>query len=145
MKIVDDTAFDPSADPDRGIMLYGNRDTNAAWEPLLDVSPIQVGRDGVTLGERKLSGDLAVAFVRPRPGSDTANVATIAGTAGEGERSTATMPLFFSGVGWPDWMVIEPDSLKKGDEGIVALGFFDNSFALDPTQSAWREQNTPNQ
>jgi hypothetical protein len=139
VEIVDDVDFDPSTEPDRGLMLYGNRDTNAAWNAMLGNSPVQVDRDKVVIGDRTLRGDLVVAFARPRPDSDIASVATLAGTSGAGERSTATMPLFFSGVGWPDWFVVEPSSLSIGDEGIVGLGFFDNDFTLDPSQSAWRD------
>ncbi|HJN79997.1 MAG TPA: hypothetical protein QF455_03920, partial [Phycisphaerales bacterium] len=113
-----------------------------AWNMLLTDSPIQVERNSVVIGERTIDGDVAVAFVRPRPGSDVASVATIAGTAGAGERSTATMPLFFPGVGWPDWMVVEPASLTIGDDGIVGLGFFGNDWKIDPAQSAWREPAT---
>lgn len=143
VEIVDDVDFDPSAEPDRGLMLYGNRDTNADWPALLGSSPVQVDRNTVTIGQRTMHGDFAVALVRPRPGSGVASVATMAGTAGAGERSTATMPLFFSGVGWPDWMVIEPSSLSEGDQGIVGLGFFDNSFGLDSSQTAWRDDVAP--
>ncbi|MDP6158403.1 MAG: prolyl oligopeptidase family serine peptidase [Phycisphaerales bacterium] len=142
VEIVDDVDFNAATEPNRGIMLYGNRDTNSAWNMLLTDSPIQVERNSVVIGERTIDGDVAVAFVRPRPGSDVASVATIAGTAGAGERSTATMPLFFPGVGWPDWMVVEPASLTIGDDGIVGLGFFGNDWKIDPAQSAWREPAT---
>lgn len=136
--ILDDVDFNPAADPDRGLMLYGNRDTNAAWDAMLADSPIQVTRDRVSIGERQLDGPLAAAFVRPRPGSDVASVGVVTGTTGIGERLSATMPLFYSGVGWPDWMVIEPASLEHGEDGIIELGFFGSDFSLDSSQSASR-------
>ena len=137
--IVNDVDFDPEADPDRGLMLYGNQETNTAWEAMLGDSPIQVTRDSVLIGDRQLDGPLAAAFVRPRPGSDVASVGVVTGTSGEGERFAATMPLFFPGVGWPDWMIVEPGSLESGEDGIIELGFFDRQFTLDPSQSAARE------
>jgi len=134
--IVDDTDFESAAAPDRGLMLYGNRDTNGVWDAMLGDSPIQVDRETVVVGSRTLIGPLAAAFVRPRPGSDIASVGVVTGTSGEGERLAATLPFFFSGVGWPDWIVLEPSTLKTGEEGIVALGFFGSDWSLDPSQSA---------
>lgn len=139
VEIVDDTDFDPLADPDRGIMLYGHAESNTAWEPLLGDSPVQVQRDHVRVGDRTLQGDLAVAFVRPRPGSDLASVAAVTGTQGAGERSAATLPFFFSGVGWPDWIVLEADSLRTAEDGIVGLGFFGADWSLGGGSSAWRD------
>jgi len=138
-EIIDDTNFDAHANPDRGVMLYGHADSNAVWDELLGDSPVQVWRDRARVGDRVIKGDLAVAFVRPRPGSDVASVATVTGTQGAGERSAATLPFFFSGVGWPDWIVIEPASLRTGVEGIVGLGFFDNDWTIKSKDSVWAE------
>ena len=46
------TEFKLAKNGDRGIVMYGNADTNRAWKPLPDQSPIQVTRDAVTMGER---------------------------------------------------------------------------------------------
>jgi hypothetical protein len=119
--------------------LYGNADSNGAWMSLLGKSPIQVTRDSVRVGDRVLPGPLAVTIVRPRPGSDNASVAAVVGTSGEGQRLAATLPLFFSGVGWPDWMVMEPSVLSKAEDGIVGLGFFDHDWEIQSDQSAWRD------
>jgi len=32
IEVLPDMAFDPAADEDRSVILYGNADTNAAWE-----------------------------------------------------------------------------------------------------------------
>ncbi|MDP7030435.1 MAG: prolyl oligopeptidase family serine peptidase [Phycisphaerales bacterium] len=135
--IVDDQHFDPSVDVDRGVMLYGNADSNGAWTALLGTSPVQVDRGGVTVGDQTHTGSLAAVLVRPRPGSDTASVGTVTGTDAAGNRLAATLPLFLSGVGWPDWMVLEPSTLTNGEDGVVALGFFNHAWKLDPSQSAW--------
>jgi hypothetical protein len=46
--IVADRDFRPEDHPDRGIVLYGNADTNRAWAGLLGDCPVQVrrGRSG---------------------------------------------------------------------------------------------------
>jgi hypothetical protein len=139
VNIIDDTNFSSMENPDRGIMLYGNADSNGAWKTLLGKSPVQVTRDSVRVGDRVLPGPLAVTIVRPRPGSDIASVAAVIGTSGEGQRLAATLPLFFSGVGWPDWMVMEPSVLSKGEDGIVGLGFFGHDWEIQSDQSAWRD------
>ncbi len=145
VEIVDDIDFDAQSEPDRGVMLYGRADSNAAWNILFGDSPIQVWQDRVRVGEKTIEGDLAVAFVRPRPGSNVASVATVTGTLGPGERSAATLPFFFSGVGWPDWIVIESASLRSGKEGVVGLGFFGSDWALKRGDSAWRRASTASQ
>ena len=54
--ILPDTGFDPKADPDRSVILYGNKETNLAWRELLGSSPVQVDRRGVTIGDRDILG-----------------------------------------------------------------------------------------
>src|SRR4029078_1465686 len=51
-------------DKDRNVILYGNADTNAAWNDLLSNSPIQVRRGRVNYAVHNDSGDdLAAMFV----------------------------------------------------------------------------------
>ena len=45
--VVADTEFEPEAEPDRNVILYGNADTNAAWAALLGASPVQVRRGSI--------------------------------------------------------------------------------------------------
>ncbi len=138
VEIIDDVDFDPSLEPDRGLMLYGNADTNAAWETLLSGSPIQVHRDHVQVGHRRIVGPVTVAFVQPRVGSDIACVGVVGGTQGQGDRLAATLGLIYPGVGWPDWIVLRPESLNTAEDGIIGCGFLDNQWKLDPDQSAWK-------
>jgi len=139
VEIVADDDFDPAAEPDRGVIVYGNRDVNGAWATLLADAPIQVNRIAVLAGDRTLRGDdLAALIVRPRPGSDIASVAAIAGTGPAGRKLTATFPLFLAGVGWPDWLIARSEVLRSGEDGIEGAGFFGNDWSLDPEQSRWR-------
>src|SRR5207244_1569058 len=73
--LLPDTTFNPAAERDRNVILYGNADTNAAWKPLLADSPVQVRRGRIRIGVREAPGDdLACLFLRPRPGSRQASV-----------------------------------------------------------------------
>ena len=140
--VLADRDFDPSAEPDRNVILYGDAETNAAWKALLADCPIQVTRGRVQVGDRVLEGDdLAVLALYPRPaaaGSGRALVGVVAGTGPAGLRLTERLPYFVSGVAYPDWIVIGPEMLQSGSAGVRAAGFFNNDWQLDPGQSAWR-------
>jgi hypothetical protein len=119
-------------------MLYGNRDTNAAWPGLLAGSPVDVARGRVLVGERELRGeDLACLFIRPRRDSDTACVGAVAGSGIVGMRLTARVPYFTSGVGLPDWIVLGPEVCEQGVDGIRSAGFFGVDWSLSAPDSAW--------
>lgn len=136
--VIPDTAFDPKKEPNRNVILYGHRDTNAAWKTLLDASPVQV-RDGeVQVGDRTEKGaGLACLFVYPRPGSDTALVGVVAGTSLSGMRQTDRLAYFISGSGFPDCLVLGHDALTKGDAGVLAAGFFGNDWSVVRGDFAW--------
>jgi hypothetical protein len=137
--VVPDTAWESAADRDRNVVLYGNGDTNAAWKALLGDSPVQVSHGTIRVGEREEKGeDLACVFVRPRPGSDRALVAAVAGTGVAGMRLTWTLPLFHSGVGYPDWVVLGPEVLARGRTAVRGAGFFGNDWGLPTGEFAWR-------
>lgn len=139
MPYVPDTEFDPATELDRNIVLYGNADTNAHWDALLPDSPVMIQRDRVMIGDQSWPGDdLAAVFIRPRPGSDLASVGVISGSGSAGDRLTEQLPVFFAGVGWPDWMVLDSSTLLQGTDGIIGTGFFAEDWSLDMDQSAFR-------
>jgi hypothetical protein len=136
--VVADVAFDPDKERDRGVAIYGNADTNAAWPALLPQCPVRLGRGEVQVGGRKQPGeDLACLFVRPRPGSDRALVAVVGGTGLAGMRLTDRLPYFISGVAYPDCVVLGTEVLTRGSEGVRAAGFFGNDWAVESGEWAW--------
>ena len=123
--IVRDIEFDPSAEPDRSVILYGNASSNAAWDALLGDSPIQMSTGGMSIDAMETDrNDLALLMARPRPGSESAMVAVIGGSGIVGMRTTDQFPFVTSGVHYPDWFVAEPKIYMKADAGVVAAGFF---------------------
>jgi poly(3-hydroxybutyrate) depolymerase len=137
--VIADTAFDPATERDRGVILYGNADTNAAWPALLAGSPVQVRRGAIRVGERTLSGDdLACLFLRPRPGSERALVGIVAGSGPIGMRLTDRLPYFLSGVGFPDCTVIGAEMLTDGIAGVRAAGYFGLDWGVTSGEFAWR-------
>ena len=138
--VMADTDFHPDAERDRGVILYGNADTNAAWNALLADSPVQVRHGEVRIGDRVQSGDdLACLFLRPRPGSDRACVGVVAGSGLTGLRLTDRMPYFVSGVAYPDCIVLGPEALATGSVGVRAAGYFGPDWSLTRSEFAWRE------
>lgn len=130
--VVPDSAFDPKADPDRNVVLYGHAKLNAAWGPLLGESPVQAPGGAIRVGDRSEMGTgRGLLLIRPRPGSDRATVAAIAGTDATGLRLTDRLPIFSSGVGYPDWLVLD-------SSGVQGAGYFANDWTLNAEESAWR-------
>ena len=120
-----DTGYDPSKEPDRNVILYGNRRTNKLWKVLLADSPVQVDRGRVEVPGRTVKeDDICAIFVRPRAGSAMASVGAVTGTGVEGMRLTNLVRYLEPGLGLPDVTVFTSDVLTKGDAGIVMTGFF---------------------
>ncbi len=140
VEIVDDDGFDPEHYAGRGVVLYGNRTTNSAWDKLLGASPLQVERDRITLGDRSWSGDdLAALFVRPRPDDDQASVAVVAGTGLNGMRLTNLRPYFYAGSELPDLVIFSSRILTQGEEGVEAAGFFGNDWSVEKGDIVYRK------
>ena len=131
VQLLPDTAFDPSAELARSVVLYGNAATNSSWEPLLGTSPVQVGRNSVEIGEHSVRGDdLAIYFVRPRPGSKNASVVVIGATGEKGWRTAFSNRYFISGAGYPDLLLISSEMLRSGKGGMEAAGFIENDWSV---------------
>jgi dienelactone hydrolase len=139
VEILPDAAFNPGAAPDRGVILYGNADSNGAWPALLADSPVQVRRGEIRLGSRSSTGDdQACLFLRPRPGSAVACVGVVSGTGVTGMRLADRLPYFLSGVEYPDVTVIGSEMLSQGSKGVRAAGFFGLDWSVDKGEFAWR-------
>jgi hypothetical protein len=125
---------------DRSVILYGNADTNSAWRSLLSDSPVQVDRRGVRVDQKQIDGgDLAVFFVRPRPGSKIASVGVVSGSGIIGMRLADRAPYFVSGAAYPDCLVIDSSMLERGNKGVRCAGFFGNDWSVGTGEFAWRE------
>jgi pimeloyl-ACP methyl ester carboxylesterase len=140
IEMVPDSDFDPKKEPDRNVILYGNSSTNSAWKPLLGDSPVQIGPGLVKIGEREAKGDnLGCMFIQPRPGSDIASVGIISGTGLKGMRTLDRMPIFVSGIAYPDLFLVDSEMLTSGMKGVRAAGFFGNDWKVESGEFAWRD------
>ena len=138
--VVCDTAFDPGKTADRNVILYGNADTNAAWRVLLGPSSVQVTHNRIGIGAHELRGNnLACLFIQPRPGSDRALVGAVGGSGPAGMRLTDRLPYFVSGVGYPDCIVMGPETLSKGSADVRVAGFFGLDWSVNTGEFVWTE------
>ncbi len=139
IEVLSDADFEPGAEPDRNVVLYGNAATNGAWKSLLAGCPVRAGRGEVAVGDRKFRGaDISCLFIRPRPGSATASVGVVAGTGIAGMRLTNKMPYFLPGVGFPDCVVVDSEILKGKEDGLRAVGFFGIDWSVEHGEFAWQ-------
>jgi hypothetical protein len=126
-----DREFDPAAEPDRNIILYGNAATNGVWKALLADSPVQVGRGFVQAGPERIEGrGLAVLFLRPRPGSESACVGVVSGTGLAGMRLTDTRPYLLAGTAIPDLAVFDSGAGRPGGSGLRLAGYFGTDWGF---------------
>lgn len=139
LELVADRDFDAASLPDRSVIIYGNSACNSQWGRFFADSPIVVSRSEIKVADRVITGDdLACLFVRPRPGSDVALVGAVAGTGLAGLHVTDRLPVFLSGVQYPDWTLISAAMLREGADGFVGAGFFADDWSVAPADSVWR-------
>lgn len=138
--VIPDTEFDPKAEPDRNVILYGNSKTNRAWKSLLKDSPVQVKSGEVTIGKRKIKGkDIGCFLVRPRPNSDVASVGVVGATGIVGMRLTNNQSYLSPGFAYPDVFVFDSGLLTDRVKGVKATGFFGLDWSLENSEIVWRE------
>lgn len=135
-EVVRDVDLVSTRTTNRNLILYGNRDTNAAWSKYLKDSPIQLGKSQCDFSDDKLSGALSALFVRPRHDETQTCVAVIGGTNVVGMRLCDKIPFITSGVAIPDFLITNPSTLDKLYEGVLRTGFFDSLWQIDPQLSA---------
>ena len=133
--IVSDKTFLKMNTVGRGVVLYGNKSTNAAWEILLADCPIKVERNMVTAGDKTFTGDdLAGYFTWPIKNSPFTSVAVVSGSGLKGMRAAYANQYFAGGSGFPDFMIFKLGMLVGGAKEIQLAGFFDNNWQLTDTE-----------
>ena len=131
VEIITDKAYSIEKYKDRGVVLYGNKASNAAWSALLSECPIRVERNKISVGKSTWIGeDLGAYFVWPIPGSSIASVSVVAGTGIKGMNAALANQYFAGASGFPDFMIFSLDMLHAGAAAIKTVGFFDNDWKI---------------
>jgi hypothetical protein len=128
--VIADDEFDANAteNRDRNVIVYGNAQINSAYASVVpDDAQVSITRGRVIAGERRIEEDLlGVMFVCRRRGAGDGGplVGVVGGTSAHGLRSLDRAPIFTSGVGFPDVLVVGADMLQRGADGIRTIGFY---------------------
>jgi poly(3-hydroxybutyrate) depolymerase len=139
VELISDSEFQPAAEPDRNVILFGNADTNSAWSGLLPDCPIQVAGGELRVGDRSLNSDgLVCLAIRPRPGSNRASVGIVAATGAAGMRLSTQIACFQSRVAFPDWTVFASPPQLPGHPVVIGTGYFGANWGLETGESAWK-------
>lgn len=129
--IIADKDFSLAKYKDRGVIIYGNKTTNRAWNVLLSDAPIQVERNRITAGNKTWQGDdLSAYFVWPIRSSAVASVGVISGTGVKGMNAANANQYFAGASGFPDFMIFSLYMLQQGVKEVKMAGFFDNNWKL---------------
>lgn len=132
IEVIADRDFVPADYPDRNVVLYGNADNNRAWGLLLNDVPVVVKNGEILFGNHVLKGDnMGAYFIYPRSGSDSASVGVVAGTGIEGMKAGIKNNYFAGFNGYPDLLIFNSDYIKKGLDGILISGFFNNQWKIE--------------
>ena len=144
LDVVADVDFDPSTDVDRNVVLYGHAGMNRAWAKLLPDCPLKVDAGKLEIGTHSWqANDLAALAIYPRPGSDYASIGIVAGTTATGAGITDTLPYFVSGVGYPDYIVLDAKCQLRGTRGVVAAGFWDADWQVSDDAVFAKSKDSP--
>ncbi|MDQ3277838.1 MAG: alpha/beta hydrolase-fold protein [Bacteroidota bacterium] len=131
--IIADKDFSLAKYKNRGVIIYGNKTTNKAWNALLSDCPIQVERNKVTAGEKTWQGDdLSAYFVWPIRSSANASVGVISGSGVKGMNAANANQYFAGASGFPDFMIYSLEMLQSGPSQVKMAGFYDHNWKLVP-------------
>lgn len=120
---------------DRGVIIYGNKNTNSAWKPVLADCPIQIEKNKISAGNSNWTGDdLSACFVWPLRNSSVASVAVIGGTGVKGMNAANANQYFAGASGFPDFMIYRLDMIEAGVKGMKMAGFFNNEWRLEESE-----------
>ena len=138
IEIIKDVEFTLKKYPNQNIILYGNRDNNAAWKTLMKESPVQVSKDEVNFGEKKLLGDQwGLFFIVPRKDSEMASIGVVTATGINGMKASYANHYLVNGTTFPDLLLFDNTVLTDGISAVKCAGFFGNDWSIENGEFEW--------
>jgi poly(3-hydroxybutyrate) depolymerase len=132
IEVIKDDDFDAAKFKDRSVVLYGNSETNSAWNKLLGDSPVQVNSKRIKVGDKEFRGDdLTCLFIRPRKDSEAASVGVVSGTGVEGMRLANFALYHHPYISFPDITVYNSGILNSDNNGVKLTGYFGNDWSIE--------------
>ncbi|HSK11931.1 MAG TPA: prolyl oligopeptidase family serine peptidase [Phnomibacter sp.] len=139
--VIADTDFDAQRYAGRGVILYGNQQTNAAYNGLMQGCQVVLQRGKVLVGAKVLEGnDLGAYLVWPRRDDLFSSVAVVGGTGIPGMRAADANQYFAGGSGFPDFMVFSAGIMTGEASALKAAGYYDHQWKLGDD---WRVHQDP--
>ena len=139
VRVVPDTDFRPRDFADRNVILYGNRDNNAAWTRVLEDAPFDVTDGLLRIGDRKWRGpDLGAYLTYPRSGSETAVVGIVTATGTAGMHAAYANDYFLDTTFFPDLLVFTADLTRRGLPALLGAGYFGAGWDVDSGTFEWK-------
>ncbi len=111
-------------------VLYGNAKINRLWSTK---APIKLEPNQIKTTEKTLEGSFGSIFWFDDRGR---SIVCVGGTDLAAMRATERLPLFVSGVGYPDWVVFKPSVVAEGYPGVLGAGYW--GIGSNPGESTWR-------
>lgn len=104
------------------VVLYGNSETNAAWVRIMGTNALfQADHKAIQIpGGKPIEGNFGFLATVPRG----RNVVLVGGTSLEGMKACDRLPVFVSGVGYPDFTVFRTDVASTSYAGVVCTGYW---------------------
>ena len=138
IEIVKDVNFNLEKYTDRNVILYGNKDNNAAWKKLLKNSPIQVSNGLVQIGNKKLNGtQWGLYFTVPRSDSDFASIGVVTASGSNGMKAAYMNHYLVNGTTFPDVLLFDDRVLTDGDVKVKCVGFFGSDWSIEKGEFKW--------
>ncbi|AFN74828.1 alpha/beta hydrolase related protein [Melioribacter roseus P3M-2] len=132
IEVIEDDQFDPLVYKDRNVVLYGNAETNSAWNKLLKDSPVNVEKGKIKIGDKIFYGkDLSCLMIRPRRDSDIASVAVLAGAGIKGMKLAELAQFYHPYLSFPDLVVYDSKIIESDDQGVRFIGYFGNDWSIE--------------
>ncbi len=140
IKIVSDAQFEKEKYSNNNFVVYGNSETNSAWNKLLAQSPVQVKRGKIKIGEKEFSGkDLGCLFVQPVKGNSVNTIGVVTGTGIEGMKLTDRRLYLQPGYPFPDLLLFNGNLVTAGINGVLAAGYFGPDWSVQRGEFVWRK------
>jgi hypothetical protein len=102
----------------RNLVVYGNSRINKIWDELVGKAPLEPDIDQ------------GILMLRPQAGR---LIACIGGEGLKGMRATDRLPIFVSGVGYPDWVIFGTDIAAKGNAAVLGAGYWNHDGQFGET------------
>lgn len=139
IEIIPDTEFSLKKYSDRNVIIYGNKDNNAAWKLLLKNSPVQVSNNEVNFNGKKITGkQWGMYFIVPRSDSNFASIGVVTATGMTGAKAAYMNHYLVNGTTFPDVLLFDNQVLTNGTSSVKCAGFFGNDWSIENGEFEWK-------